>query len=106
MSSESPDTPELRGFRSDQLSGLMLAAIAAYVGWENRAYPLGSLQEPGPGYLPLLLAIFLGATGLTIALRGAKSGPALTCGCTLGHTSAPAPGSSWKRCHAVARNAT
>ena len=43
-----------RGLRSDQFSGLMLLALALYVGWENRAYPIGTLQEPGPGYVPLL----------------------------------------------------
>jgi hypothetical protein len=59
--------------KSDQFSGLLLIAIAAYVGWENRAYPIGTLQEPGPGYMPLLLAIFLGVMGLLIALWGAKS---------------------------------
>ena len=50
--------------RNDQVSGLLLAAIAVFVGWEDRAYPLGSLQEPGPGYVPLLIAVFLGATTL------------------------------------------
>jgi hypothetical protein len=63
------------GLRSDQFSGLMLLALAVYVGWENRAYPVGTLQEPGPGYMPLLLAIFLGVMGLLIALWGAKSAP-------------------------------
>ena len=63
------------GLHSDQFSGLMLLALALYVGWENRAYPLGSLQEPGPGYMPLLLVIFLGAMGLLIALWGIKSAP-------------------------------
>ena len=53
----------------------MLLALAVYVGWENRAYPLGSLQEPGPGYMPLLLVIFLGAMGLLIALWGIRSEP-------------------------------
>ena len=41
--------------KSDQFSGLLLIAIAAYVGWENRVYSIGTLQEPGPGYMPLLL---------------------------------------------------
>lgn len=59
--------------RSDQVSGLMLVGLAAYVAWENRVYPLGSLQEPGPGYVPLLVAAFLGAMGLLIALFGGKS---------------------------------
>ena len=53
----------------------MLIALALYVGWENGAYPVGSLQEPGPGYMPLLLVIFLGAMGLLIALWGVKSAP-------------------------------
>ena len=63
------------GFRSDQFSGLMLLALALYVGWENRVYPVGTLQEPGPGYLPLVLAILLGTLGLLVAVRGARSAP-------------------------------
>ncbi len=64
-----------KGLRSDQFSGLVLLVLALYVGWENRAYPLGSVQEPGPGYMPLLLAVFLGVMGLVIALWGSKSTP-------------------------------
>ena len=63
------------GLRSDQFSGLMLVALALYVGWENRAYPIGTLQEPGPGYLPMLLVIILGVLGLLIALWGIRSEP-------------------------------
>jgi hypothetical protein len=73
-SSETPDRKS-RGWRSEQFSGLMLVALALYVAWENRAYPLGTLQEPGPGYLPLLLAIFLGGLGLLIAAWGGRSAP-------------------------------
>ena len=61
--------------RNDQLSGLMLAALAVFVWWQNRVYPLGTLQEPGPGYTPLIIAVFLGAVGLLIAARGAHSPP-------------------------------
>jgi putative tricarboxylic transport membrane protein len=61
--------------RNDQLSGLMLFALAVFVGWQNRAYPLGSVQEPGAGYTPLLIAVFLGVIGLLIALKGASSQP-------------------------------
>ena len=64
-----------RRLRNDQLSGLVLFALAVFVGWQNRVYPLGSLQEPGPGYTPLLVAVILGAMGLLIALRGASSTP-------------------------------
>lgn len=70
--------PQARGgwrLRSDQFSGTLLLALAAYVAWENRVYPLGTLQEPGPGYMPLLLAIFIGAMGLLVALWGGQSTP-------------------------------
>jgi len=71
-----PDQGQSRGgLRSDQFSGLILLALALYVGWENRVYPIGTLQEPGPGYLPILLAVCLGAMGLMIALWGVKSAP-------------------------------
>jgi hypothetical protein len=61
--------------RSDQVSGLVLAALALFVGWQNRAYPLGTLQEPGPGYTPLVIAVFLGVIGLLIAIKGASARP-------------------------------
>ena len=51
----------------------MFVAIALLVAWENRAYPLGSLSEPGPGYMPLALAVALGAFGLVVMLRGHAS---------------------------------
>lgn len=72
-SGEIRDPGARRLLRSDQVSGLMLVALALYVAWENRAYPLGTLQEPGPGYLPLLLAIGLGTLGLLIAAWGGRS---------------------------------
>jgi len=64
-----------RRLRSDQLSGLLLVLLALYVWWMNRAYPIGTLSEPGPGYVPLLLAIFMGAMGLLVAVSGGKSMP-------------------------------
>ena len=61
------------GLRSDRISGAVFVVIALLVAWENRAYPLGSLSEPGPGYMPLGLAIALGVFGLIVALRGHAS---------------------------------
>ena len=63
----------LRKLTNDRFSGLMLLALAAFVAWQNRAYPLGTLQEPGPGYTPLLIAAFLGLIGVIIVLRGGSS---------------------------------
>lgn len=68
-------TPPNRGLRSDQFAGLMLIALAVYVGWMNRVYPLGTLQEPGPGYVPLILAIFLGVMGMLMVIGGKSATP-------------------------------
>jgi hypothetical protein len=72
---EEQDTPRRFRVTSDQFSGLILLAVGVGVGLANRAYPVGSLQDPGPGYLPLMLSVFLGAIGLVIALAGARATP-------------------------------
>ena len=59
--------------RGDVVAGIVIVLIALAVVWENRAYPIGSLAEPGPGYMPLLIAGALGVFGLLIALRGGTS---------------------------------
>jgi putative tricarboxylic transport membrane protein len=61
------------GFKSDQVSGLMLLALAVWIGWMNREFPVGTLSDPGPGYVPLLLAVALGAIGLMVAVFGSRS---------------------------------
>ena len=62
-----------RSLHIDRISGAVFVVIALLVAWENRAYPLGSLSTPGPGYMPLGLALALGAFGLLVALRGNAS---------------------------------
>ena len=49
---------------------MLLAVVSA---WETRRLPLGTLHNPGPGYMPLLLALILGALGLLVALRGGSA---------------------------------
>lgn len=70
---ETSVTGASRSLHIDRISGAVFVAIALLVAWENRAYPLGSLFEPGPGYMPLGLAIALGAFGLIVAWRGNAS---------------------------------
>ena len=62
-----------RGLRGDHFAGAVLTVIAAFVAWENRVYPLGSMSAPGPGSVPLMLALILGALGLLIMVRGSSS---------------------------------
>ncbi len=69
-----PGGPQ-RGLRNDQLSGVLLVLFALWLAWQNRAYPLGSLHDPGPGYMPLALAVFLGVMGILVAALGGRSTP-------------------------------
>jgi putative tricarboxylic transport membrane protein len=50
----------------DRIGGIALFLLAGYVAFETRVLPLGSHQVPGPGYLPLLLAVVLGVLGLLL----------------------------------------
>ena len=63
------------GLRADQIAGLMISLAGAYAGWETLKLPLGSLENPGPGYMPLILATLLVILGLVVASAGGKSQP-------------------------------
>jgi putative tricarboxylic transport membrane protein len=58
----------------DRVGGLALAALALFTLEEARRLklPLGSLQNPGPAYVPVLLAILLFGFGVLVAAFGAR----------------------------------
>ena len=43
----------------DRAAGAGFAVFAVLVLWESRAIPFGTMAEPGPGALPVLLALAL-----------------------------------------------
>jgi putative tricarboxylic transport membrane protein len=57
-----------RRFGPDRWAGASIAALGACVAWASAEYPFGTLGEPGPGMLPLALAVVLAAFGLVLAL--------------------------------------
>jgi len=75
MAQDSAQAKPKRRVRSDQFSGLMLVALGLYVIWANQPYPIGTIHRPGPGFMPLALAVFLGLMGLLIAFWGGRSRP-------------------------------
>lgn len=54
----------------DRLSGAFLVLVGLFVVWERRVLPLGTSSNPGPGYVPLLLAILLIVLGAILIVRG------------------------------------
>jgi hypothetical protein len=63
------------GVRTDRVAGMALAALGLYVLWESRALPLGTLSNPGPAYLPTVLAVLVILFGTALAAAGALSPP-------------------------------
>lgn len=64
-------TDKLMSVSSDRFSGALLFLLAVFVLWQNRSYPLGTLSEPGAGFLPLLLGLAFVLVSLLIAWFGA-----------------------------------
>jgi hypothetical protein len=60
----------LTSLGSDRLSGTLLFLLALFILWQNRAYPIGTLTEPGAGFLPLFLGIAFAITSALIAWYG------------------------------------
>jgi hypothetical protein len=67
-----PGTPH-GGLRDDQVSGAALALGGLLIAWQSWHYPMGSLAEPGPGYLPFALGIALALFGALVAIAGGGS---------------------------------
>src|SRR5205814_1858515 len=61
----------------DRVGGLALALLALFTLEESYRLrlPLGSLQSPGPAYVPVLLALLLLALGVLVAALGARTAP-------------------------------
>ncbi|MEI8189742.1 MAG: tripartite tricarboxylate transporter TctB family protein [candidate division NC10 bacterium] len=58
------------------MSGAFLALVGLFVVWERRVLPLGTTHHPGPGYVPLLLAVLLILFGVILIVRG-KGAPSI-----------------------------
>jgi putative tricarboxylic transport membrane protein len=59
--------PEIkRHITLDGVAGIALFVLAAALAWEAGKLPMGSLADPGPGFLPLALAIALAAFAILI----------------------------------------
>ncbi|HEU5321058.1 MAG TPA: tripartite tricarboxylate transporter TctB family protein [Methylomirabilota bacterium] len=58
---------------TDRVAGAALAALALAVLAASRALPLGSLRHPGPGYMPVVLALVLAALAVAVLASGGRA---------------------------------
>jgi hypothetical protein len=57
---------------TDRLSGIALVLFASLVIWQSRSLPLGTLRQPGPAYIPLLLALLLLVFAVLLIVSGGR----------------------------------
>jgi putative tricarboxylic transport membrane protein len=60
----------VRSLTIDRLAGAVLAAFSVLVLWECRKIPFGSMAEPGPGAVPVLLALVLLVCSIVLLVAG------------------------------------
>ncbi len=60
---------------TDRIAGTALCLLALFVMEESRKLPLGTLRNPGPAYMPVLLAALLVVLGALILAMGRHSTP-------------------------------
>lgn len=60
---------------TDRVAGGALVLVGAVALWQSLQLPLGSLRQPGPAYMPALLAVLLILFGVAVAAFGAASAP-------------------------------
>src|SRR5436309_11042886 len=58
---------------TDRLSGTVLALFAVVVIWESRVLPLGTFRQPGPAFVPILLALLLLTFGIFVVITGGRA---------------------------------
>ena len=56
---------------TDRVGGVALALIGLFVLFESRKLPLGTLQNPGPAAMPVVLAVLLLVFGAALVALGA-----------------------------------
>jgi putative tricarboxylic transport membrane protein len=54
---------------SKRVSSVLLILFAAFVLFESREYPLGSIDNPGPGFLPILLGVAIGLMSIVLLIK-------------------------------------
>ena len=57
----------------DRIAGAALSLFAVWVIWESSKLPLGTLRQPGPSFVPVLLAGLLLVFGVVIAATGGRA---------------------------------
>jgi len=59
---------------TDRVAGGALVLVGLIALWQSLQLPLGTLRQPGPAYMPAVLAVLLMAFGVAVAALGGGTG--------------------------------
>jgi putative tricarboxylic transport membrane protein len=62
--------------RAEKVTCLLFVVFSVVIGFEARKYPLGTIDNPGPGFLPLLLGVAMAVMAVALAVRVWRNGEA------------------------------
>jgi hypothetical protein len=58
---------------TDRISGTTLVCFSLLVIWESRHLPFGTFRQPGPAYIPVILAALLLLLGLSLIFISSRA---------------------------------
>jgi Tripartite tricarboxylate transporter TctB family len=58
---------------TDRVSGIALVLFSLLVMWQSRLLPLGTLRQPGPAYIPIILALLLLIFGVCLVVTARRA---------------------------------
>ena len=53
----------------EKVGSVLLIVFSVLIMFEARRYPLGTIDNPGPGFLPFLLGLILGGMSIALLIR-------------------------------------
>ena len=56
--------------RAEKITSIVFVLLGLFVLFESRKYPLGTIDNPGPAFLPLLLSIAMVVMSIALSVRG------------------------------------
>jgi putative tricarboxylic transport membrane protein len=54
---------------AEKITSLLLILLAVFIEFESMKFPLGSIDNPGPGFFPLLLGFAMAVMAIALAVR-------------------------------------
>jgi putative tricarboxylic transport membrane protein len=54
---------------AEKITSLLLILLAVFIELESIKFPLGTIDNPGPGFFPLILGFGMAVTAIALALR-------------------------------------